>query len=84
MAAAFVRSLQDAVFPRPSSRNYCKLGRSLISVSLGVPDGGVHPRTQAALGLPRMHPDITKMLTFEALCQPILGSIDLDFYNYIF
>jgi hypothetical protein len=50
----------------------------MSSVFLGTPDGDVHPCTTG-----NVHPDMTKTLTAEALCQSILGSIDLNFHNYV-
>jgi hypothetical protein len=41
------------------------------------------PAPQTAWGLRTAHPDMTKPLTIEAPCQPILGSIEIEFYNYI-
>jgi hypothetical protein len=37
---------------------------------------------QAARRLPAVHPDMAKALTIVALCQPVLGSINLDLNNH--
>jgi hypothetical protein len=39
-----------AVIPHLSSRNCSKAARSLSSVSLGIPDGGVHPPNPGSAG----------------------------------
>jgi hypothetical protein len=59
------------------------LGHSLVSVSLGTPDGGDHPGSQAARRLPTVQPYVAKALAIITLRQPILGLIDLVLYNCI-
>jgi hypothetical protein len=76
-------NLMNATIPRLAGRNCRRLDTLWILFLWPLTVAMTTPTPQAAKRLPAVRLDVAKTLTTVEFCQPVLGTINLDLYNYV-